>query len=290
MSSDGPYEAASLRALVGELTPTTGTVQELILAVLRRALLEGLIHPGARLRQEDLAALFGTSRIPVREALRALEHEGLLRSEPHRGFTVTSLDADQIEEIYELRIVLESHAVRQAMPLLTDHDLVDLERLHAQMQESESPDDKLEKRERFYLRLYSVTARPRLVGLIARLHQEVARSLRWKLVQHSPSQHDRFIEALRSGDAEAAVAELTQHYRTVAALILRFLRDSEGVTDAAPIGSGAGGVGLARLAKVARRKRAPTSRAMLPTSKADGAGSDEAAAQGPRTGWPDGTR
>ena len=118
-----------------------------------------------------------TSRIPVREALRALEYEGLVSSEPHRGFTVTSLDADDIDEVYELRILLEGQAVRLAVPLMTDEDLQDLEDLYEQMQAAATPDEQLASRERFYARLYSITGRPRLVGLIARLRQEVARAL-----------------------------------------------------------------------------------------------------------------
>ncbi len=226
------FDSAKLKALAEELRPQSDTVQELILAVVRRAVLAGIVQPGVKLRQEDLAAIFGTSRIPVREALRVLEHEGLVRSEPHRGFAVTALDADQVEEIYELRIVLEGHAIRQAIPLLTESDLLELDQLHDDMEHATDPEDQLKKRERFYMRLYSVTARPRLVGLIARLHQEVARSLRWKLVQHSPSQHQSFYEAIRRGDAETAVDELTHHYRKVAALIRRFVRQGELAKDA----------------------------------------------------------
>ena len=81
--------------------------------------------------------------------------------------------------------------------------------------------------EQFYLKLYGVTARPRLVGLIARLRQEVARSLRWKLVQHSPSHHDIFFDAVKNGDADLAAAELASHYRKVVALLRRFLREAK---------------------------------------------------------------
>jgi DNA-binding GntR family transcriptional regulator len=221
------FDGSQLAGLAEEMRPGAATVQELILTVMRRAVLSGVVEPGAKLRQEDLAATFGTSRIPVREALRVLEHEGLVRSEPHRGFSVTALDADQVEEIYELRIVLEGHAIRQAIPLLTEGDFRELDALQEQVEATTDPEEQLEARERFYMRLYSVTARPRLVGLIARLHQEVARSLRWKLVQHSPSQHQTFYDAIRRGDADAAVAELTHHYQKVAALIRRFLRQAE---------------------------------------------------------------
>lgn len=228
VSEDGRgYDIAALESLIAGMRGRYPTAQELVLEALRVAILDGILQPGARLRQEDLAEAFQTSRIPVREALRVLEYEGLAASEPHRGFTVTALDADQIEEIYELRIVLESHAVRLAIPLLTNVDLEELQLLYDEMEAAEAADDKLAARERFYLRLYGITARPRLVGLIARLRQEVARSLRWKLVQHSPSHHEIFFEAVKNGDADLAAAELASHYRKVVALLRRFLREAK---------------------------------------------------------------
>jgi DNA-binding GntR family transcriptional regulator len=220
------YDVGRLQSLIESGRSRHETAQDLVLEVLRQAILENVLPPGARLRQEDLAVAFRTSRIPVREALRALEYEGLARSVPHRGFTVTALDGDEIEEIYELRAVLEAHAIRLALPLLTPRDLAELEELYREMEAVETPDEKLARRDRFYLRLYGVTARPRLVGLIARLHQEVARSLRWHLIEHSPS-HGVFFEAIKRGDAEAAVAELTAHYAKVVALQRRFIREAK---------------------------------------------------------------
>jgi DNA-binding GntR family transcriptional regulator len=139
---------------------------------------------------------------------------------------VTSLDGDEIEEIYELRSVLEAHAIRLALPLLTPLDLEELEERFERMERPESPDEKLEVRERFYLRLYGVTARPRLAGLIARLHQEVARSLRRHLIEHSPS-HEILFDAIKRGDADAAIRELTAHHQKVVALQRRFLREAK---------------------------------------------------------------
>jgi DNA-binding GntR family transcriptional regulator len=221
------YDPAVLSLIVDDARAEFGTAQEIVLGALRRAIMEGVLEPGARLRQEDLATVFDTSRIPVREALRALEYEGLVESEPHRGFTVSSLDADEIDEIYDLRIVLESHAVRLAVPLLTESDIAELTTLYEAMVSAEDPDAQLAHRERFYLYLYSISGRPRLLALIVRLRQEVARSLRWKLVQHSPTHHDEFFEAIKASDAERAVQKLTSHYRKVAALLRRFLRDAE---------------------------------------------------------------
>ncbi|TMC31230.1 MAG: FCD domain-containing protein [Chloroflexi bacterium] len=94
-----------------------------------------------------------------------------------------------MEEVYDLRIVLEGHAVRLAVPLMTDEDLQVLENLYAEMVDAESGDAKLAARERFYINLYSMTGRPRR-------------------------------------DAERAVSQLASHYRRVAILIRRYLRDA----------------------------------------------------------------
>jgi DNA-binding GntR family transcriptional regulator len=91
---------------------------------------------------------------------------------------------------------------------------------------AEPGEAQLAARERLYIRLYSITGRPRLVSLIARLRQEVARSLRWPTLQHAPEHHAQFFEAIRAGDAERAASQLASHYRRVATLIRRYLRDA----------------------------------------------------------------
>lgn len=217
---------ARLESIIAETAARKLTAQDLVLTSMREAILTAALPPGTRLRQEKLAEIFGTSRIPVREALRALEYEGLVTSLPYRGFTVTELDADDIEEVYDLRILLESHAVRLAVPLMTDEDLQVLEEMYATMVAAEPGDAQLAARERFYIRLFSMTGRPRLVSLISRLRQEVARSLRWPTLQHAPAHHEQFFEAIRAGDAERAASQLASHYRRVAILIRRYLRDA----------------------------------------------------------------
>ena len=225
-NGNGTDIRARLDRIIAETAARKLTAQDLVLTSMREAILTAALPPGTRLRQEKLADVFGTSRIPVREALRALEYEGLVTSLPYRGFTVTELDADDIEEVYDLRILLESHAVRLAVPLMTDEDLQALEELYAEMIAAEPGDAQLAARERFYIKLYSMTGRHRLVTLIARLRQEVARSLRWPTLQHAPEHHEQFFDAIRAGDAERAASQLASHYRRVAILIRRYLRDA----------------------------------------------------------------
>ena len=136
------------------------------------------------------------------------------------------LRADDIEEVYDLRILLESHAVRLAIPLMTDDDLQTLEALYSEMTAADAGDAQLAARERFYIKLFSMTGRHRLVSLISRLRQEVARSLRWPTLQHAPEHHEQFFEAVRAGDAERAASQLASHYRRVAILIRRYIRDA----------------------------------------------------------------
>ena len=225
-NGDDAVVRTRLERIVADAASRNLTAQDLVLTSMREAILTAALPPGTRLRQEKLAEVFGTSRIPVREALRALEYEGLVTSLPYRGFTVTELDADDIEEVYDLRILLESHAVRLAIPLMTDEDLQTLEELYADMKRAEAGDAQLAARERFYMKLFSMTGRHRLVGLISRLRQEVARSLRWPTLQHAPEHHEQFFEAVRAGDAERAASQLASHYRRVAILIRRYLRDA----------------------------------------------------------------
>src|SRR6266545_705138 len=153
---------AQLDRIIAAHAANDATAQDLVLSSMREAILTAALPPGTRLRQEKLAELFGTSRIPVREALRALEYEGLVSSMPRRGFSVTQLDADDIEEVYDLRILLESHAVRLAVPLITDEDLRLLEQLYGDMRSAPPGDAQLAARDTLYDRLYSMTGRPRL--------------------------------------------------------------------------------------------------------------------------------
>src|SRR5690242_17949875 len=84
------FDAGALSLLVGQTRERCATSQDVTLETLREAILTGLLGEGTRLRQEDLAHFLHTSRVTVREALRALEYEGLVSSEPRRGFSVAT--------------------------------------------------------------------------------------------------------------------------------------------------------------------------------------------------------
>src|SRR5690348_7488229 len=102
-------------AVVDHLASGYKTVGQMVYAVVREAITTGAFAPGEWLRQESLAEAIGVSRIPVRTALFQLEKEGLVTFHPHRGARVRTLTPAQIDEIYRLRLLLESHALRLSM-------------------------------------------------------------------------------------------------------------------------------------------------------------------------------
>ena len=100
--------------------PEVLSVEESVTSALRNGILEGELPPGQRLLQEQLAERFGVSRIPLRDALRRLEVEGLVRIDPRRGAYVAELTVADVREIYELREVLEERCMRYAVRALDD--------------------------------------------------------------------------------------------------------------------------------------------------------------------------
>lgn len=108
--------------------------------VIREAIIRGDFKPGERLKQSDLAEKMGVSRMPVREAFRKLESEGLIKLEPHKGAVVKSISIKDIEEIYALRSELEKMAVYQSVDLLTDEDITQLSSLVAEMERADDAD------------------------------------------------------------------------------------------------------------------------------------------------------
>src|SRR6478735_9471882 len=101
----------------------TPTAQDRAAATLRTAILDGELRPGQRVNQEAWAQRARVSLIPVREALRALAGEGLVTYRPRRGYAVTELDLAELDEVYRLRRLLETEALREGIPRATPGDV-----------------------------------------------------------------------------------------------------------------------------------------------------------------------
>ncbi len=206
------------------------TTQQHALDGLRRAIVEGELRPGQRVLQEDIAERLGVSVAPVREALRVLEQEGQLTYRPRRGYFVTELRVADVEEIYELRRVLEERAVRHALPTL-GADALDRLTLAAKdcVDAAEAGDvaAELEANRRFHFALLQTPDQVHAMRLIRLLWDstEPYRAMYYNDPQErrrSVEAHDRILAAVRRGDADLLVAELDAH-RARALQVLRVI-------------------------------------------------------------------
>lgn len=214
--NDSPLSTPSIEAIARTAHARYRTVEEMVVAAIREAVLSGVYAPGDKLPQERLAQALGVSRIPVRAALRQLEAEGLVTFAPHRGATVRALDPAEIEEIYELRILLETFALRSAIALITPEQLDELESIADWIDRSEEGADWLELREGFYDRLYTIAKRPLTGELISKLRNDVGRYwLSLRLLDHESGGHRVIVDAIRRGEPDAAVAWLADHLTEV---------------------------------------------------------------------------
>jgi DNA-binding GntR family transcriptional regulator len=205
-----------------------GTTQQHTLEWLRLAIVGGELRPGQRVAQDDVAAQVGVSLAPVREALRVLEQEGQLTYLPRRGYFVTELRIADLEEIYELRNLLEERAARAALPALDDDALARIDlaaRECATAAEAADVAGELAANRRFHFGLLEAPEHPHLMRLIRLLWDstEVYRALYYNSADERHAAidaHDRILDALRAGDADRLVDELAVH-RARALTVLR---------------------------------------------------------------------
>lgn len=194
--------------LLGITTAKLST-PELIAEQLRRAILLGAISGGAQLKQNDVAARFGVSVAPVREALQRLIADGLAVLHPNRGVTVSQVSEQDFLEIAELRSLLEPHALRCSAPHLTPVDLQYSEALLLKTTEATDPFDRAGLHWEFHRSLYKRADRPRLLAQIGGLYQGINRYLlpawaRSGLSADWVDSHLQIVATLRDGNIDEA--------------------------------------------------------------------------------------
>lgn len=153
-------------AVAGDDRHAPEPLSEVATRYLREAILEGRLRAGERIGQEAIARELGTSRIPVREALRQLENEGLIHLVPRSGARVARLDFEESAEVYRIREELEPLAISQSAPRLSDEQIAQLRELMLQIERSEDPAVWLLRDRRFHLLSYAAAPMPRLLKMI----------------------------------------------------------------------------------------------------------------------------
>lgn len=208
------------------------TVVDLTLEALREKILRGDYAEGAPLRQDALAADLGVSRIPVREALRQLEVEGLVTFAPHQGAVVSTLSLAEIEELFELRALIETDLLRRAVPRLGPEDVARADRILEAYDEAFARGDVAAwgaLNWEFHSALLAAADRPFTMGIVQNLQNQSERYMRMQLALthgegRASREHHAIADAARRGDAEHACVLLAAHILGAGRALVEFLR------------------------------------------------------------------
>jgi len=201
-------------------TADVGVASTRVADYLRTAILTGEIAPGERIRQEEVAERFGTSRLPVREALRILEAEGLTEHEPNKGARVPRLDQHQIDVIYQMRERLEPLALAESLPHLSESDMTRLDEIQTRIETNTDLNSFLALDREFHLLTYRGCDIETLSSMVTRL---------WNSTQHYRrafvriggssrawvinSEHRLLLDAIQRRDTVDAERYLSGHIR-----------------------------------------------------------------------------
>ena len=194
-------------------------LREVVCETLRDAIRKGILKPGERLMEIQLAEELGVSRTPVREAIRKLELEGYVIMMPRRGTYVANLSIRDVNEVFEIRTSLDSLASGLAAERITDEELERLQRLLVRISEYVETNDMekiVETDTEFHDLLYQASRNTRLVGIIFNLREQLTRFRTTSMafpgrLAATLEEHRRIVEAIAQGDVKEAQAAAEYH-------------------------------------------------------------------------------
>jgi DNA-binding GntR family transcriptional regulator len=202
---------------------------------LRDQIIRGEIPEGAQLRQDVIAAQFHVSRIPVREALRQLDAEGLITIVPNRGAVVPELSPDDVEELFAIRALLEPEVLKISIPHLTAADFSKadsvLKKFSHELTREEHMADWGVLNSEFHSILYSGANRPRFMSVIRNVNHSGERYTRLQLylthgMKRANEEHHQILELCRKRDTAGACKLLRQHIQYAGQSLKQVLQES----------------------------------------------------------------
>ncbi|MGA8441125.1 MAG: GntR family transcriptional regulator [Candidatus Sulfotelmatobacter sp.] len=208
---------------------------------LRDQIIRGEIPEGAQLRQDAIATQYHVSRIPVREALRQLDAEGLIAIVPNRGAVVPALSPADIEELFSIRALLEPEVLKRSIPHLTEEDFSEADAVLRKYVKELRRDDHVSAWGRlnwqFHSILYSRANQPRFMAIIRNVNNSGERYTRLQLylthgMQRANEEHHEILELCRQRDLAPACKLLRQHIEYAGESLKEALRQKR--TEAQP--------------------------------------------------------
>lgn len=216
-----------VRPLAGRPT----TAERMVHTILQQRILDGILRPGERIDLDAIAQELSVSRTPVRTALRQLESEGLVTIYPHRAVMVSELSADDLEQMYSVRIHLETLAAQLAVPNLSEADLAAIRQVQQELSQvvgEANPASFAEKDRAFHLALYRAANNKFLSRLIDDLRKASLRFLTVyasvERLETAVAEHDQIIAAAEARDAKKVIGLIQQNLERTCGVAAAFLR------------------------------------------------------------------
>lgn len=214
-------------------------LREIVFESLREAIINGILKPGERLMELQLAEQMGVSRTPVREAIRKLELEGFVVMVPRKGAYVSGISVKDIVDIFEVRAALESLAAGLAAERITEEELDELEKVLFQIAAAsakESIDIVAEKDAGFHEILFQASRNQRLVNMITHLQEHIQRFRTTSLsvpgrTKHAIEEHKNIVDAIGERNVELAQALAREHVENAEQNFLKVLQEAEEKND-----------------------------------------------------------
>jgi len=194
----------------------TASAATIVFEALRKAIIEGELQDGEPLRQDEIARMFNTSRIPVREAISRLEEQGLVKSQRYKGAVVAGLSLEEASEVFDFRALVECEVIRRAVPQMSPTLLAEARAYCEEFAASPNPMDWGDLNRKFHGALYSACALPYHISVVDNAMDRIDRYLRAQLVlsdgmERANIEHLAILEACEKGDADSAAALTLAH-------------------------------------------------------------------------------
>lgn len=209
---------------------STSTAGEAAYLKIREWILAGRLAPGQRLNQNRLADELGMSRIPVRDALSQLSADGLVALRANASATVTPLSTDDLQELYELRLAIEPHLCRVAVPRVNAEDLDEMEAVLHRMDQMSDHHEWQALNNEFHAILYNRSGRVRSIEIVQRIRHQTDRYTRIyrELDQEAAhAEHGMMLDACRKGEAARLEALVRAHLAAGYEAMLAYLGERE---------------------------------------------------------------
>lgn len=209
----------------------TASASSIIFEALRGAIISGELKDGEPLRQDEIARMFNTSRIPVREAISRLQEQGLVQSQRYKGAVVASISPESVREIFDFRAFLESHVIERAVPKLTADDLRHAKDCCDAFSASSDPMTWGDLNREFHRTLYQPSGLSYHIGMIDSSLDRVDRYLRAQLtltdgMERANREHLEILAACEAKDAAEAGRLTRNHILDACQTLLEHLKNA----------------------------------------------------------------